>query len=303
MRQIGLATHNYESTHQTLPMAVGLPGQNANGKRLSGLATLLPFMDSSPLFEQITNPSEFNGVAYPAMGPAFSDQSYPPWTDQNPMLVCPSDEVSKGPFGRTNYAFSIGDTARKIYQPEKLRGPFGCFKSATFNDVSDGTSNTIALTEIGAVRIDTTRGGFITGGKQQWLDKPDEVFSKVDQASGKYKSKKGLAGRGSHWASGSAGISLVNTILPPGSPSFMVSGSLNGDGIYSAGSGHHRGMNVVLVDDSTHFISDDIDAGDPSTATLTVEQIESEDGASSPHGVWGAMGSMAGGEVVDQNQF
>ena len=41
--------------------------------------------------------------------------------------------------------------------------------------------------------------------------------------------------------------------------------------------------------------SEDVDAGDPSTPTLTVEQMESPDGYASPHGVWGAIGTICSG--------
>ena len=152
-------------------------------------------------------------------------------------------------------------------------------------------------------RIDSIRGGFLTEGKPEWLDSPGKVFSEVNKRKDKYKSSKGLGGRGSHWADGSAGIGLINTILPPGSPSFRVAGNQNGDGVYSVGSAHEGGANVVMADDSTHFISNNIDSGKRNNPTLTVEQIESEAGAGSPHGVWGAMGSMAGGEVVKEFEY
>ena len=301
LRQIGLAMHNYESAHLELPMAIGIRNETGQlqPKRFSGFVAMLPLMEQISLYDQIVNPSEFKNVKYPAYGPPFSDQSYPPWTESVPGFECPADYAS-GPFGCTNYAFSIGDTARQIYQPNKLRGPFGAFKNASFGDITDGTSNTIAFAEMGGPQIDLISGGFITEGKPEWLDSPGAVFSQVNKGKGKYKSSKGLGGRGSHWADGSAGIGLINTILPPGSPSFTVSENLNGDGIYSAGSTHPGGVNVVLADDSTHFISNNIDSGNPNNATLTVQQIESEDVVASPHGVWGAMGSMAGDEASDE---
>ena len=298
MRQIILASHNYQSSNLKLPMAIGIRDQTGqvSPKRISGLVTLLPFMDSGSLHEQITTATEFNGVQYPALGPEFSDNSYPPWTEQLHSLRCPSDNSEDGNFGQTNYAFSIGDTARQIYQPKKLRGPFGAFKSSSFDDVTDGSSHTIALAEIGGP-LKLTRGGFMTEGKPEWLDSPKSVFSGVNQGRDEYQTTAIVAGRGSHWANGSAGTSLVNTILPPGSPSFRVAGNLNGDGVYSAGSAHSGGVNVALVDGSARFIHSGIDAGDPTSPTLTVQQIESDAVVASPHGVWGALGTMAGGDT------
>ena len=88
---------------------------------------------------------------------------------------------------------------------------------------------------------------------------------------------------------------MANTILPVNSPSFQVQGSATADGIYSAGSMHAGGANVANLDGSVHFISDDIDTGDDA-ATLTAEQMA--DGVSSPHGVWGAAGTIAGEEEL-----
>ena len=103
-----------------------------------------------------------------------------------------------------------------------------------------------------------------------------------------------LIDRGSHWADGRAGVGLANTILPINSPSFQVQGSPTADGVYSVGSNHSGGAHVANLDGSTHFVSEDIATGDTSTATLTVEQMAA--GVPSPHGVWGAAGTIASGE-------
>ena len=96
-------------------------------------------------------------------------------------------------------------------------------------------------------------------------------------------------------ADGRAGVGIVNTILPFNGPSFQVQGSPTADGVYSAGSMHPGGGNVVLLDGSTHFVSEDIDTGDMSAATLTVEQMAAY--APTPYGVWGAAGTIRSGEV------
>jgi hypothetical protein len=54
----------------------------------------------------------------------------------------------------------------------------------------------------------------------------------------------------------------------------------------------------VLADASVHFISETIDAGDPTHAPLTPQQLAGRPMAS-PFGVWGALGSLAGHEEVD----
>src|SRR5690606_1925773 len=67
--------------------------------------------------------------------------------------------------------------------------------------------------------------------------------------------------RGMPWADGAAGCNLVNTILRPNSPSCAVGGAEEVDGIYSAGSDHPRGANVLMADGAVKFIPNDIDAG------------------------------------------
>ena len=55
---------------------------------------------------------------------------------------------------------------------------------------------------------------------------------------------------------------------------------------------------MTFADGHTQFIDKDIDAGNSSTPTPTIEQM-SQAGFSSPYGVWGAMGTASGAEVID----
>jgi prepilin-type processing-associated H-X9-DG protein len=70
------------------------------------------------------------------------------------------------------------------------------------------------------------------------------------------------------------------------------------DGIYSAGSAHGGGATVVKLDGSVAFIADSIDAGDSSHAPPTPEQLRSRF-VKSPYGVWGALGTAAGGDNAE----
>ena len=243
-------------------------------------------------------PTVIDGVQYPAFGGLLSDSEYTPWTMENDSLICPSAASIQSNFGRTCYAFSIGDVARNVSQQETMRGVYGYFKARRIGEVTDGTSNTIGLIEIGGGDVQSVTGGCLIDGKAAWLDDPKQVYNVAKNSS--YPLHASTISRGSRWADGRAGIGLANTILPPKSPSFQVKGSLTDDGIYSAGSMHAGGVNVAYVDGSTHFISDDVDAGDPSTPTLTIEQMQA--GQASPHGVWGATGTCGSGEieVIDQ---
>jgi hypothetical protein len=104
-------------------------------------------------------------------------------------------------------------------------------------------------------------------------------------------------GRGGRWADGAAGFSLVNTVLPPNSPSCAVGGADAVDGVYSAGSVHPNVVLAVFADGHTQAITKNIDAGDPNKPPPSSEQLTA--GAlASPYGIWGALGTIAGWEKV-----
>ena len=106
--------------------------------------------------------------------------------------------------------------------------------------------------------------------------------------------------RGGHYTAGGTGATGFNTILPPNGPSCDLGnarwkGFVNGRGIYSAGSYHPGIVQVVLGDGSVRPINDTIDAGDQNATNPISGQ--------SPYGVWGALGTRGGGEVVSSTDF
>ncbi|MDR1483251.1 MAG: DUF1559 domain-containing protein, partial [Planctomycetaceae bacterium] len=63
--------------------------------------------------------------------------------------------------------------------------------------------------------------------------------------------------------------------------------------LISATSYHGNGANIALCDGSVRFITETIDWG--GAAALTAKPVEA---GISPFGVWGALGSIDGGETV-----
>jgi hypothetical protein len=55
---------------------------------------------------------------------------------------------------------------------------------------------------------------------------------------------------------------------------------------------HTGGIQAVLADGSVRFISENIDTGNLGVATVI--------GNRSPYGVWGALGTKGGGEVIGE---
>lgn len=307
LKQIGLALHNYHSTHGRLPSAMGGTGHGSgpmagNANRLNGFVALLPFIEQQQLWEQISTSTEFNGTKFPAMGPAPWVSEYPPWEHQIITFRCPSAEGEDTGFGHANYTFCIGDVSERIVHPTHLRGAFACRMSSCFEDIKDGLSNTIAMAEIGTPNGLAVAGQFAIRQARDVLNDPSLCRSTLDPSRAGYYARGealSMVGRGGRWSDGAAGFALINTILPPNSPSCAVDGTEAVDGIYSAGSFHSVGVNVLLADGSIRFISDNIDAGDGSKTPPSPEQLADGD-VPSPYGVWGALGTAAGEDESDE---
>ena len=92
-------------------------------------------------------------------------------------------------------------------------------------------------------------------------------------------------------------VNGITTVIPPNGPSCACGESQWCYwGIFTPNSHHPGGVNSVFLDGSCHFISETIDSGDLSVSDPTVVPRQTE----SPYGVWGALGSMEGGESTAQ---
>lgn len=305
MRALGLTLHNYHDTFRHLPAVLGgtnLPGGPlaSNLGRRSGMVELIPYIEASPLYSQIEDRLTTAKATYPPHGPAPWIADYPPWRLKHDSFKCPSAEWEPSELGQTNYAFCIGDLARDIHQPAKLRGVFGGGLTCSFDDVTDGVSNTILMGEIGTRQGRAIVGQYAINVSADILDNPSlHTQYRAAPQSGQYAKVFSLSkyGRGGRWADGSAGDSQFNTILPPNSPSCAVDGDEAVDGLYSLGSFHSGGAHIVLADGSVRFVANGVDCGDLTQPTLTTEQMSGE-AVASPYGVWGALGTMASGEEI-----
>ena len=97
------------------------------------------------------------------------------------------------------------------------------------------------------------------------------------------------------WTDGQPEINAFTAVLAPNSPSCINDANGNADGasnLMSASSYHTGGAQALLADGSVRFISENIDTGNLGVAAIL--------GSRSPFGVWGALGTRAGGEVVGE---
>jgi prepilin-type processing-associated H-X9-DG protein len=218
--------------------------------------------------------------------------------------MCPSDAQirNKGATnqGRTNYRVSVGDCifrgdARDAQSP---RGIFGLRSQNDFASITDGTSNTILMSErlFGGEPLLIKQGiaRNVTALSGGWPLSPASCLAVVDPANPRqYQTAYSPANwSGRRWASGIVQRTRFNTVLPPNSPSCNDSGWDERNAVITPTSNHPGGVNVAFADASVTFISETINAGDP-----TIPEVRT---GVSPYGVWGALGSKSGGETKTQ---
>ncbi len=307
LKQAALAVHNYHDTFGVLPPRMTGTGNywanrdpvNTNIVRLSGWVLLLPFMEQTPLYDQIKSPLTIGGVTYSPWGPEPNRTAYTPWTVQVPGLMCPSDGPirNKGAndLGRTSYRFSVGDSINRSWarDAQSPRGLFGHHSGLTFANVRDGTANTIMLSErlFGAnaqmVKEGFGIGGITADGGVQIAPAP--CLALVDPNNRNMYAGNATNWSGRRWASGMNVYVGFSTVLPPNSPACNSSTWDEQNNVIPPTSHHPGGVVAALADASVRFISETINSGDPTI-------VEPRSGPS-PYGVWGALGSKEGGEA------
>jgi prepilin-type N-terminal cleavage/methylation domain-containing protein/prepilin-type processing-associated H-X9-DG protein len=310
LKQLGVALHNYHDTYKAFPAGTGARTKNggSNGFWLawSGLAPLLPYIEQAPLADQIdwgwywdNNPSGNRRVSRgPRLDAVFTCPSDPGSTANYSALHSPTSyNFSHGPHSSWN----IGNANRGNSGQEPG------FADLTFwprmADITDGTSNTIAM---GEAKLGRNQGMWDptapsrdesirvvgTGQLQQTISGNRNVFkntqpyltiikayynnclSMYDSGSGNVSTSDQ---QGRHWASGRAfwGPYITTFIGPNAGPGCDNDGSVTTLQIKEASSYHPGGAMMLRVDGSVSHESE------------TINQA-----------TWIALGSIRGGEQV-----
>ncbi|MBR9800962.1 DUF1559 domain-containing protein [bacterium] len=291
LKQLGLALHNYHDVHKVFPPrqhgshpsgTTGTPTASTV-PRVSALVSLLPYVEQSALFDSINMENTEH----------VWSTSYTPWQQHIPTYLCPSDPETRDitVIGQNNYNFSGGDS-RDVVSGDRptVRGVFGSQSKVAMRDILDGTSNTIMMAEVVRAPAGNTFGAATSnaavnppaGCKAQWINR-QYVGTIIDRNRTS----------GTRYPDGRAQYTAVNTIMPPNGPSCHGFG--DGAGYFTSMSRHKGGAQVLLADGAVRFISENIDTGDLSQNTPA-----HDGGGESPYGVWGALGSKSGGEVVGE---
>ena len=301
LRQLSLATINFESAHMRFPACIGDDGQTGDAALLSGFVDILPELDHQDLHDEIACGIADGSKEYPPR-PAPWTKGFRPYETYLEVLCCPSSPFPEdSSFGPTSYAFCIGDRARNVGSPKCLRGITGGNRSTRMEQVSDGASNTLMFSEIGSANPAVRQSPIAINAGQEILNSPELVLNLVDGESNvRSDVELSVVSRGYCWADGRSGVAQFNTILPPNSPT-ACTGEIGSDGIFPA-SGPHPGVVIAaLVDGSTHSIRLDIDCGDIGMPALNEQEMQA--GNPSPYGVWGALGTISAGEPIDPSDY
>ena len=325
LKQMQLAMLNYESTNQKFPAQGCSPEirqihpNPRTSRRWGFIPSLLPYLEQLPLHTALITLIETNGNAVPwSQDTAHRGVTRTELTE----ILCPSDpntSRTSGPNqtpGRTSYRICRGDKrleaneARKRgvgvtgYKRKVGLGGIGNAQiedltllvpqSVKMKDITDGTSNTISLGEarISIKSGDSRGGGYGIGAGSNGGNAAPSVCAALVGTDGKYTSytTNGSQAPGVRWADSEEGFTSFFTFAAPNYPRCGIG---NENWACLPPSSYHPGGAVMAhVDGSVKFYNDNINAGDPTARGTNAGWT-----GQSERGVFGALGSINGGEV------
>jgi prepilin-type N-terminal cleavage/methylation domain-containing protein/prepilin-type processing-associated H-X9-DG protein len=281
LHQLGLALHSYHDEYEKFPLgSENRPAIALAAPRLTFMYRLYPFLDQGAAFRRFDptaqgTPDPIGGGQVPWCGSTNSIGTGAATAVVVPSLLCPSDGLGDptftgrkedgtllGTWNRSNYLGFFGDknfgAGLPGATPANQPAVFGFNRIVKLTDITDGTTNTMAM------------GEYLTGLPQQEAE---------------------WDARGNHW-NDTPGFSQLYTSSGPNSP---FPDLFNPDKFCyhrpslnlpcavdvlekltaASRSRHPGGVNVVMADASVHFIKEDISLK-----------------------TWQALGTIAGGEVL-----
>jgi len=327
LKQLGLAIQNYHDVNNKIvAFASGFNADryaytrygNAGSQIIPGRTSwhmnILPFIEQQSLYNTVCE----TGFETTADGAADYLEWFPKeLAAQIPSYICPSESETKDGNApcMTNYVACNGDfpILGVMCDPSHVRGMFFRDACTGLESITDGTSNTVALSER-LVGINDSREVkrtylVVESGAFEWmygyLENPSMCLSYAVEGS-RYADSAPVDPWGRMGRTIFDGVNAFvtfNTVFAPNSVS--CADSYRTDHIWNSWdywyysgwitvgaptSNHSGGVNACMADGGVRFVSDMIDTGN-----LNASAVQS---GKSPYGVWGAMGTRAGGETV-----
>jgi prepilin-type N-terminal cleavage/methylation domain-containing protein/prepilin-type processing-associated H-X9-DG protein len=296
LKQIGIALHNYHTANDVFPMGssknmddlgiyVARYGISAHGQ-------LLGYLEETALYNAINFNWSTNGTT--TSGPPQSTVSL---TKLNGFM-CPSDGNAGATAATSNYYDSVGTTTITALSQTATgsTGLFTYWRSFGIQHCIDGTSNTIAFSEV--LVGDNSTNWVPTAGLTLMTSLPASV--QVLDASANWPAVQAGAqicnaawnsqtgtlntDHGGPWLRGTLAHTMFNTVLTPNSQEYpwaFCSTNFVGDSEYvTASSKHPGGVNTLMGDGSVRFIKDSVSQQ-----------------------TWWALGTRANGEVISSDSY
>jgi len=349
LKQWGLAIQLFHDVHNRMPCTFWEPlwceayrGVDPHGRlgvvdAYSFRTVLLPFIEQQALHAELQtgcswserNNASWDGLALP-WNAEYGDETIHGkkenvFTAFFPLLGCPSDgNCSKGAgynrLSPSNYVGSFGDTMYGWHWSENrfVRGVFRMYRpgdgnilgTLSFQSISDGLSNTMAMSEgcVSGMNGDRTIKGGVAKNASLQRGTPSNCLQRRGQNNmlqGEIMDSD--ARKNGTWGAGWHRYSLYHSALPPNSPSCIQGGGndfwagVDDPHHYSASSNHPGGVNVAMMDGVVRFVSDSIDCGDPTRINGydqpggPANEDHQWNGPSS-RGIWGAIATPGSGE-------
>ena len=250
LRQIGIALHNYESTHKVFP-----PGTLGFPMVFSPLAHLLPSVEQSNL----QNLVDFNVPPLDFGIPGWMANDAAAHTTVN-LFICPSDrgEVPNSSFGPSNYAGNVGSGLVNDGSSTDADGVIFVRSSVAFQDITDGTSYTAAFSETllgsgvdgtGAVADDPARQSILLP-----MGTPTTPAACTPTAATNWSGQ-----RGAKWINGHYQDTLYNHYYAPNAAESDCNNAFHNYALTAARSQHSDGVHTLMCDGSVRFIRDNVD--------------------------------------------
>ncbi|MFN5586952.1 MAG: DUF1559 domain-containing protein [Planctomyces sp.] len=287
LKQIGLALHNYESTHSTFPMGdCSVNRGSGDIPQASVHAYILPFLEAGNNYALFNFNFQVNGNANNTQARIQFIPSYHCPSDPGLNRYLVANVINAASANYMQCMGSHSDHAGYVVSGAtipltSLHGIFSRNSRTRIADITDGTSNTAIFGEIRKGPNNTSSFLILPAGHPQ-------DFNVATNATGPWTGAAQLfppaacenravnawAYRGLQYYRGLTVATYYNHTLPPNARNRDCITSALWQAHIAARSYHTGGAQICLADGSMRFVSENVDRG-----------------------VWSRVGSMQGGEV------